>query len=333
MSAVQDLRIPDGATITVTPQRREFLQERTTGIGGSDAAVILGLSKYKTPLELAEEKLGRVEPFKGNRFTEAGNRLEDVIARWYADTTNSKVARANQTFRLKDHPFVMAHIDRRVLNQRKVLECKSADKWTMSNWGDPGTDEIPDIYFIQVQHYLMFPNWDTADLAALIGGNDLRIYPIQPDSELQDMILQAEIAFWDIISRGDLPEPVNGSDAYKRWPKDNSKTIYADYEVMEWHHELQKAIVDKEEIEAKVEDLKTKIKCFMKDFSELRDPDGKKLHTWKEQATSGFRTKAFQSAHPDIYEACRTEQFDRKLLKASHPDIYKEFQTKTRVFR
>ena len=325
MSVVQD--------ITITPSPAAFLAERKTGIGGSDAGVILGLSPYKTPLDLAEEKLGRAALFKGNRFTEAGNRLENVIARWYADETNSKVARANQTFRLKEHPFVMAHIDRRVLNERKVLECKSADKWTMDKWGDSGTDDVPDIYFIQVQHYLMFPNWETSDLAALIGGNDFRIYSIQPDDELHDMILQAEVRFWDIISRGDLPDPINGSDAYKSWPLDNSKAIYADYQVMEWDRELKRSLVSQKELEKKIDDLKTKIKCFMKDFTELRDPDGKKIHTWKDQATSGFQEKALLANHPDIYESCLTVKFERDLMKTKHPDIYKQFQTRTRVFR
>lgn len=322
-----------GSTTVITPEREAFLEERGTGIGGSDAGVILGLSKYKTPLDLAEEKLGRVPHFQGNRFTEAGNRLEDVIAHWYADETGSKVARANQTFRLKDHPFIMAHIDRRVLNERKVLECKSADKWTIADWGEAGTDQVPDIYFIQVQHYLMFPNWDAADLAALIGGNDFRIFPIAPDDELQDMILDAEIKFWNTISRGDLPDPINGSDAYKTWPRDNSQAIYADYEVMEWNEELKRSIVSQKELEKKIDDLKTRIKCFMKDYTELRDPDGKKIHTWKDQVTSGFQSSRLRESYPDVYRECTVPKFDRDLLKRTYPDIYKQFQTRTRVFR
>jgi len=306
---------------------------RNSGIGGSDAGIILGISKYKTPLRLAEEKLGLVESFKGNRFTEAGNRLEDVIARWYADETGSKVAKANQTFRLKEHDFIMAHIDRRVLNERKLLECKSADKWTISSWGDPGSDEVPDTYFVQVQHYLMFPNWDSADLAALIGGNDLRIYGIDPDTELQDMILQAEINFWETIKRGDLPDPINMEDAKSLWMSNTDDLVYADDDVLEWHAELKKAQVSEKELAAKIEDLKTKIMVFMKDASELRDINGKKLHSWKEQATSGFRYKEFKDAHPAVFEEYMRPQFDKNLLKAKRPDIYKEFQTRTRVFR
>jgi len=316
-----------------TPERSEFLAERKTGIGGSDAAVILGLSKYKTPLELAEEKLGLTPPFEGNRFTEAGNRLEDVIAQWYADEQGCRVARANQTFRLKEHDFIMAHIDRRVLKERKVLECKSADKWTLNNWGQPGTDEIPDAYFIQVQHYLMFPNWDSADLAALIGGNDLRIYPILPDYELQEMMLESEIAFWKIIERGDLPDPIRESDANKLWSRDNGESIYADYAVVEWHEELKKAVVAEKELKAKMDDLKTRIKSFMQEYSILCDPDGKKIRTWKIQKTSSFREQELVSTYPEIYERCLQPKFDRNVCKQEFPAIYQEFQTTGRVFR
>ena len=179
-----------------------------------------------------------------------------------------------------------------------------------------------------------FPNWESSsDLAALIGGNDFRIYPIDPDNELQDMILDAEIKFWDTIRRGDLPDPVNGDDAYRRWPKDNAQSIYADYEVMEWERELQKSIVSQKELDAKVEDLKTRIKSFMKEYTVLCDPDGKKLHSWKEQLTSGFQAAKLKESNPDVYEECTVPKFDKNLLKKTYPDIYKLFQTRTRVFR
>jgi putative phage-type endonuclease len=317
----------------ITPERSEFLSERKTGIGGSDAAIILGLSPYKSPLELAEEKLGLSPPFEGNRFTEAGNRLEDVIAQWYADERGCKVARANQTFRLKEHDFIMAHIDRRVLNERKLLECKSADKWTLHNWGEPGTDEVPDAYFIQVQHYLLFPNWDYADLAALIGGNDLRIYPIIPDGELQAMILEAEIAFWKILERGDLPDPIRESDANRLWKHDNGERIYADYAVMEWHEELKRNLASRKELDAKIDDLKTKIKSFMQEYTVLCDPEGKKLHTWKVQKTSGFNEKELKDAYPEVFTECLQPKFDRNLCKQQYPEIYADYQSTGRVFR
>jgi len=333
MNRVKELKGNESATVTVTPEREAFLDTRTKGIGGSDAAVILGLSKYKTPLQLAEEKLGRAEPFQGNRFTEAGNRLEDVIAQWYADTTGEKIARVNRTLRLKAYPFIMAHVDRRVLNKYRVLECKSADKWTMDQWGEEGTDEVPDAYFIQVQHYLMFPAFLDGDLAALIGGNDFRIYHIEPDTELQDMILRAEIEFWETIQRGDLPDPINTEDTKRRWQSDNGETVYATDQVIQWHEQLVEAKQAQKDLEKKIDELKTNIQKFMQDYTILRDPHGKKLHSWKVQALSSFNEQALKAEHPDIFDACKTEKLDKKKLKQEHPDLYKTYQGTGRVFR
>ncbi|MCF7945938.1 MAG: YqaJ viral recombinase family protein [Spirochaetia bacterium] len=310
-----------------------FLEERRKGIGGTDAAVILGLSKYKTPLQLAQEKLGQTESFQGNRFTEAGNRLEDVIARWYADATGWKIARVNKTLRLSNYPYIMAHVDRRVLNRYRVLECKSADKWTMSQWGEEGSDEVPDIYFIQVQHYLMFPSFLDGDLAALIGGNDFRIYHIDPDRELQDMILRAEIEFWNTIKRGDLPQPVNQDDTKRLWPRDNGNVIFANDQVIQWHEQLKETKKAQEDLKKRLDELKTNIQKYMKDYTILRDPQGNVLHSWKEQALSGFKENLLKEAHPDIFNEYKKEVLDKQRLKQDKPDVYKTYQITGRVFR
>ena len=39
--------------------REQWLEERKKGIGGSDAATIMGLNPYKTNVDLWEEKTGR----------------------------------------------------------------------------------------------------------------------------------------------------------------------------------------------------------------------------------------------------------------------------------
>ena len=44
---------------TKSLSRDEWLSVRNKGVGGSDAAVAVGLSQYKSPLELWLEKTGR----------------------------------------------------------------------------------------------------------------------------------------------------------------------------------------------------------------------------------------------------------------------------------
>jgi len=307
---------------------------RMSGIGGSDSAIILGLNPYKTPLQLAREKLGLDAGFKGNAATHWGNLLEDIVAGEYQMTTGRKVARVNKTLRLKDHPQIMAHIDRRIVGHRAVLECKTAGMRSADLWGEDGTDRVPDMYIIQTQHYMLFPQVkEFCDLAALIGGQDYRTYHIEPDRELQDMILVADLKFWDLIQRGDLPDPSNWDDCNLRWKGRVKKASekYATPQVMEWVDELRRDTVTVKELDKKLEDLECNIKRYMEDYEVLLSPDGQKLHTWKEQKTYSFDEQRFQKDHPDLYQQCCVQSFDKALAKKI-PEAEGYWGT-TRVFR
>lgn len=305
---------------------------RMSGIGGSDAAAILGLNPWKTPLQLAREKLGLESGFGGNEATHWGNRLEDIVGREYALRTGKKITRLNRTLRLKEHPYIMGHIDRRIVGDHAVLECKNVGLRMAPEWGEEGTDSVPPHYAVQGQHYLMFPEVsEYCDFAALIGGQEFRIYNMLPDRELQDMILQAEIKFWQMLQRGELPDPLNGVDCQYRWKAENEASVYASDDVIAWHEELMAATASAKELEEKIEDLQFKIKKFMGAKSVLLDRDGKKLRTWKEQKTAGFDEESFKADHPDLYGRCVVPSFDkslaRKLPEAEH------YVKRTRVFR
>ena len=57
--------------------REQFLRERRSGIGGSDVAAILGLSRWKTAYQVWQEKTGRAAIDEGdNERLHFGNVLE-----------------------------------------------------------------------------------------------------------------------------------------------------------------------------------------------------------------------------------------------------------------
>ena len=60
----------------------QFENERKCGIGGSDIAAVMGLSKWKTPLDVYNEKKGIVTPQftdEVRRRMSVGLALEEVI--------------------------------------------------------------------------------------------------------------------------------------------------------------------------------------------------------------------------------------------------------------
>src|SRR5699024_5782940 len=121
-------------------------------IGGSDASIILGLNKYKTPFELWLEKTGQshLEDTAGEAAY-FGNLLEDMVAKEFEVRSGKKVRRNNFMLQHPDHPFIMANIDRKVVGEQAVLECKTASAFLAKDWE---SEEIPDNYLVQVQHYL-----------------------------------------------------------------------------------------------------------------------------------------------------------------------------------
>ena len=107
----------------------EQLEARKAGIGGSDAAAIMGLSPWKTATEVYLEKRGEIAPenIDDKEVVIFGNLLEDVVAGEYARRNNVKVERRNDMFKHAKHPFMLANIDRKVVGVKKGLECKTGD--------------------------------------------------------------------------------------------------------------------------------------------------------------------------------------------------------------
>jgi len=188
----------------------EQLEARKSGIGGSDAAAIMGLSPWKTATEVYLEKRGEIaeENIDDKEVVIFGNLLEDVVAGEYARRNNVKVERRNDMFKHKKHPFMLANIDRKVVGVKKGLECKTGDKYTTKNWGEAGTDEVPDYYLIQSAHYmevLDYPEWD---MAVVLGGNDYRDYHLERNKDLGELIVQSCTEFWERVEKG-IPPPID----------------------------------------------------------------------------------------------------------------------------
>lgn len=225
--------------MALTAEQRET---RKQGLGGSDIAVILGLSPWKTPLELYLEKTGELpEPdLSANEAVHFGNVLEDVVADEYARRTGEKVRRNNQTLYHSTHPFLLGHLDREVVGKRKVLEIKTASGSQRSQWGEPETDQVPEYYLVQVAHYMALRDYDSADVAVLFDGREFVRYTVGRDPELEKMIIDAAVSFW----RGNVLARVAPAPAYdhpstvallqRRYPGTNGATVSLDH-VEHWH--------------------------------------------------------------------------------------------------
>jgi len=194
----------DGTVLTAshTPsqERQEWLQRRMNGVGSSDTPVILGLSKWKIPLTLYLEKVGEIEPAPQTEAQRSGLLQEAVIAARYEEETGNKVSFPSS--RLTMHPtipWMFASIDRmaQVFTSQRILELKNYRY--DDGWGAEHTQDIPPDIYAQVQHQMECAQIPWADVAVLLGGQELRVYHIPYDyAYCQELVKQVEV-FWRMV--------------------------------------------------------------------------------------------------------------------------------------
>lgn len=276
------------------------VDQRRNGLGGSDAAAAAGVSRWKTPLDVYLEKRGEARPFEGNEYTRWGEALEPAIRQAYSDATGRIVRLPEDTLRHAAIPFLLCHPDG-VTDDGRLFEAKNTR--SDRGWGEPGTDQVPIEYLVQVQHNMLVMGLRVADVAVLVAGSDFRIYEVPADRELQDMLIERESDLWMRIEKGMPPRPVNAADVHALYARaTNGLQVQADDEMLDRCRDLIALRREREENETRIEAHEVAIKAFMKDADTLvhgRDV----LATWRESKPAArLDTAAIRSAHPDICE-------------------------------
>ena len=274
------------------------LEERKKYIGGGDCAAVLGLSRYGTPLSVWADKLNKLpkEDISKKLHIKMGNRLEEVVAELFTEETGKAVRRVNETFYHPKYPFLAANIDRRVVGEDSLLECKTASGWMAKEWVD---NEVPTEYILQCLHYLAVTGKKEAYIAVLIGGNQDFIWKkVERDEKLISDIVKKEVAFWNnFVLTGEMPVQITKDDAdtlYGLYPlEQEGKTIELDDAANILCESLQAMNQDKKVLEGNIERTKNEIKALLKD-NEGGKSDLWKV-TWKKQKKESYTVAASTS--------------------------------------
>lgn len=199
--------MPRGRPLVLSEAQR---QARRLGIGGSDAAGVLGLSKYRTPLQVYLDKIGQAPPREFGEEVEWGNRLEDDVIDAYRDRMGVDVA--TDIFLASDvHPFMLANLDG-LASTGRIVEAKTVGYRTMHEWGEEGSDFVPTDYLCQAQHYLIVTGAPACDIAVLFGGQRFSVYTITPDPSFHEILIEREAEFWRHVETR-TPPPALAEDA------------------------------------------------------------------------------------------------------------------------
>lgn len=293
----------------------QFL-ERFSGIGGSDAAAVLGLSKWKTPLDVYLEKTGQDTDDTGmdNINIRVGNKVEPYLRELYAKETGFAVEDPEKTFRCDKNPFMIANIDGLIRSENLVLEIKTASHYMEKFWGDEGSDDIPDEYHIQGVHYscVLKPKRvdvivsfldDTAKKVILNTKDDLlidflvrqnfKIFHYHPNERLEKAIISSESEFWhNNVKKMIPPSPLTIKEAATLYHAIDGRSEIASTEVIEAINTIKSIKAQLKELENNKSIHELTVCNSMKDASMLVDPSGNRLATWNSQTSKRLNTTA-----------------------------------------
>jgi putative phage-type endonuclease len=182
-------------------------------VGGSDAGTLLGLNKYKSPINLFYQAVGiNSLPSRMNSAMLHGKQLEDYVAKcwqfydgteegWVDNTLNNrKIKRYRKVKAIIEnpkYPVLFANIDGKITQHPQygkkagLLEIKTISGYSADSY-EAG---LPPSYLLQVQHYMLVTGWTYSEICYLKDGRDLGVITLEADKELQDRILSAAHEF------------------------------------------------------------------------------------------------------------------------------------------
>lgn len=277
--------------------------DRRKLIGGSDVAGILGISPWKTPLQVY---LDKVQPRSGEpdrnkaRVFARGKRMEPYVIDLLAEEAGLEIVARGQRYRDPDLDFLAAEIDAEAASGENI-EIKTVSPFKAWEWGEQQTDEIPVHYTAQAMHGLMVTGRQVCVFGVLIGGDDFRMYRIERDDETIAAIRSKEIEFWGHVERQEPPEATNVNDLLAMFERDSGAVVEADAALLAAINRMREINVSIKPLEQEFDQLKEQVQLAMRDASVLA-LDGQPLATWKTQSASRFDQAEFKAAHPDLFE-------------------------------
>lgn len=291
---------------TTKISKKEWLELRQKGIGGSDAGAIVGLNPWKSALHVYLDKTSAdVQVIPDNERMRIGRDLEEYVAKRFQDITGKKVRRNNYILQSSEYPFMQANVDREIVGENAVLECKTTNSYAKKDWE---SGKIPPYYELQVLHYMAVAGYEKGYIAVLIGNEALEIREIERDEETIKFLIDIEKNFWEEnIEKKVLPDP-DGSSEYteairQRYLGGDDEVINIGFdeklkdEDIDRYYELKEIEKD---IKKKKEEIEQKIKIKMQDNEKAVLGDKVKI-SWTSSIRSSLDTKKLKLDHEDIY--------------------------------
>lgn len=282
--------------------RADWLRLRRSGIGGSDAAAVMGLHPWRGPFAVYADKIGAERAEEDTEAMRQGRDLEEYVARRFSEATGFRLRREYGMLRSTAHPCMIADIDRRVIGERAGLECKTSKDLHLTRYRN---GEYPLEYYAQCLHYLAVTGWKRWYLAVLVYGTDLLTFTIEREAVRDDLeaIVKAEEAFWrDHVERRQPPPPdglaATSAALLALYPRAGGLTLDAGPEDEALMGELLAMKDDREALDRRIAEAENRLKARLGEAEALAGTSARA--TWKNQTRRAISEKKLRELFPDL---------------------------------
>ena len=279
---------------------KDWLQDRSDNpsIGASASASILGLNPWHSEVDLWDDLVNGIKPQDDNLAMWLGREMEPIIKKLFMDKTGLKVLNDNKIRIDEEHHFLTTNLDGVVVGEGVPVEYKTT--------GAPWDGDIPDHYFVQIQHQMMVTESPYIYFVSLSMGRrkELIIEKYERNDEFITDMRSSLVNFWNnhVVTKVP-PEPKTVEDAKKIFdvvePESSAMAQPEDQLVWSSLTELKR---QKIELEKQIKAHQLDIMKRLGDRESLVDQHGQTLVTWKKTKDSEvFDVKGFEKDNPELY--------------------------------
>lgn len=333
MIAAPTLATPTGVVVAPSGlDREQWLNVRRAGVGGSDVAAVLGMNKYRGPVEVYLDKVGELpDRPRDPELDEAafwGNTLEPVVADVFAKRTGLHVTNGPGTLAHVERPWMLANLDRVALEPGTlgsvgVLEIKTRSAFQLDEW----RDGVPDGPALQTHWYLAVTGYSHAHVAALVGGQRLVVHRVERDEQLVEHLVALVGEFWQHVEDR-TPPAVDGSAATAELlgrlydVRPDAVTLADPGEVEPLLDELAALKVREQQLADERRAVESRLKAIAGEAEVVQCRD-EVAFTWRQNGP--LAAKRFRAEHPGLAEQYTrlVPSLDTARLAAEHPDTYR----------
>lgn len=165
-------------------------------IGASEVAAVLGIDPYRTKWDIWADKTGKLEESVTSEAARIGQVFEVGILR-LAEEQLGKIT-LNQ-WRVLQGTHLSATDDAIVNETGRPVEAKFRGIYRIvgDEWGEAGTDQVPDDVIAQAQTQLLCTGSDLCHVAVFMTGRGFALFVVPLDKSLGETIIEEVETFWD----------------------------------------------------------------------------------------------------------------------------------------